>query len=194
MSHFLKPVWMMMSLVHVMVLGCAHGTQNQNVTTPDEGIARFSTTCEDTFLKFQDDEVLAEVNGEVITGKDLNEDLDAEATQTWRAYCETMHTLRSDALEKRIRIALIEAAARKASLSLGEWLETIQAEAQKPTDEQVEQFYKEEVPNGVPPLEDIRGEVVTYLSQKLVQEHLEATLGSLYEGAVIKKTMPSIAP
>ena len=194
MSQFLKPTWLLMTLVHVVMLGCAHGTQNENATTPQAPNARFSTTCEDTFLKFEDDEVLAEVNGEVITGKDINEDIDADATQTWRTYCETMHGLRSDALEKRVRIALIEAAARKASLSLGEWLENIQAEAQKPTDEQVEQFYKDEVPNGVPPLEDIREEVVTYLSQKLVQEHLEATLGALYEGAVIKKTMPSVAP
>ena len=175
---------------------CAHGDTSREEgpnVVPSLQQAELQT-CESVRLHLEDDSVVAEVNGKPVTGGEINAEITDRANQSWRTYCTEVQTLREEALDHRIRLMLVKEAADREELSLEEWLDRRQAAAGKPTAKEIEQFYAQEIPNGEPPLEKIRGEIELYLIQKKAQSHLQDVLGELYAGAEVKMNLPSVGP
>ena len=171
---------------------CSHSPQTK--VSPIVASASAASSCDAVRFSFNDEQVLGKTSSFVVTGRDINQDIAEESERLRRSYCQKVQKLRSDALDNRIKIQVIETNAKKEGLSLEQWLEKKQAEAPLPTPEEVLSFYQSEVPNGEPSFEEVQDEVKTYLIQSTKQKFLIAEIERLMSNAEVVKTMPDISP
>jgi len=171
--------------------GCAHSSQ---LNVSNDIKPAHAASCEAVRFSFNEEQILGQTATFVVTGRDINQDVAEESERLRRSYCQKVQKLRSDALDNRIKIRVIETNAKKEGLSLEQWLEQKQVEAPLPTQEEILSFYQSEVPNGEPSFDEIQEEVKTYLIQSKKQKFLIAEIERLMAVAEVVKTMPDISP
>jgi protein-disulfide isomerase len=139
--------------------------------------------------KPKSNEPLARINGQVITAADLdkeNKELTKQLLQLEQQYHAQVYQTQRQALESYIQKRVLEAAAKKAGVSspddvMKKKKDEIAASVPDASDAEIQAVYERAKASGqqLPPLEQVKGDIVQFLKQQKVQPQLMAYYESL---------------
>jgi protein-disulfide isomerase len=151
--------------------------------------------CDEVALALAPDDVVATVDGQPVTAKELGDELADAEKSALRDYCNTVSEVRRIALENHLRESLVEKAAKAAGKDVETFLrERVEAAVKEPSEEELAAFYKANSRPDAPPLEEIKPAVVAAMQRDQRGKAVEELLEELMGGAKIERKLPDVRP
>lgn len=169
-------------------LGCS---TSEKATKPSPGA--HAVDCAGASLALAGETVVATFDGQPVTVKDLGDEVANAERRALFEYCDTVHSLRTTAVDNLVVDRLIKKAAAAAGKSEEEWVRgEVQKRAPEPSDAEVQAFYDTRKRPDAPPLELVRAQVVDAIQREKGQDALRQVVDDLKKGVAVEKSLPDV--
>lgn len=155
----------------------------------------YAASCKEAQLALPEDYVVATIDGQSVTVKDLGEELRDVEASALRDYCQQVHDARRMALENKVRETLVETAATKEQKTTDEWLQAqLEAKVGEPSEEEIQAFYKERAPPDAPPVDAVRPQIAAAIKREKAADAFESLFSELEKGVKVERRLPDVRP
>lgn len=176
----------------VLAGACAQGTAAKPAAS---SAGRAAASCEQASLALPEDAVVAELEGQKITAKDLGPELAAAEQKALREYCAGIDQNRRMALDNYVTERLVKKAAAAAGKGEDEWVrEQLMTKVGEPTDEEITKFYEARKSPDAPPLELVRPQVAAAIQREKAEGAIRSIIDELKKGSGVKEMLPDVRP
>ena len=138
---------------------------------------------------------VAKVSGEVITEADLATVTKSKLARLESEHAEQVHTMRSQALDELVEKRLIDAKAKKEGLTSDKLIEReVTAKLTDPPETEIQKLYDQAKASGrqLPPIEQVKPDIVKYLKDRSSGEAKKAFIDKLKAEAKVELMLPPL--
>lgn len=186
-----------LALSSVLLAACpAQMTQGGATTSPSRGAQTGPRVCADAALSMQANDIVAVIDGEAIAAEALGAELTQAENAALQEYCGTVSRLRRQALDEHINDVLVKRAAANAGQDVDTFVRARLDPVMNgtPTEEEIQTFYQARSGPGVPPLDDVRPQVISAVQREKAEKAVKDLFAGLREGITIQTRLPDVRP
>jgi protein-disulfide isomerase len=138
---------------------------------------------------------VAKIGETVITCAELYEANKAAVTRAESEFAQQVHQIHQGGLQQLIDDRLIEAAAKKAGKSKDDYFKEA-VKVEPPTDQEMQALYDGAKARGqqLPPFEEVKGDIVTFLTQQKTQQARGDMVKKLRDESKVETMLPPLLP
>jgi len=140
---------------------------------------------------------VAKIGSQAITSAQLDEHVKTELHRAENEFLEKAHQIRSQGLEQLVNMQLAEAKAKQSKTTVDDLLKKeIKDKLKDPTPEQIQAVYDRAKNSGqpVPPLDQVRDRIVSYLKDEQGRAATNAFYGQLRTEFKVEMLLPAFTP
>jgi protein-disulfide isomerase len=162
---------------------------------PAPAVTGGATTCAGASLTLPPDTVVATVDGQNVTAKDLGDEERKAEEKALADYCDAVHQARAQALEGYVTEKLVDRAAKAAGKEADAWVqEEVEKRTKAPTDQEIQAFYESRKRPDAPPLDAVKDQVMMLMTRERNMEAMQGLFDELKKNGKVEQKLPDVRP
>lgn len=174
----------------------AQVTQGGTTTSPIQAAKSGARSCADAALSLSESDVVAVIDGESVSAAALGKELAQAEKAALHEYCSSVSRLRKQALDEHINDILVKRQAGNAGQDVDSFVRARLDPIMNgtPSEEEIQAFYQARSGPGVPPLEQVRPQVIAAVQREKAEKAVKDLFASLRSGVQIQTRLPDVRP
>jgi protein-disulfide isomerase len=174
-----------------LAVGCPASTTGGSAGSST--VAKKGGGCDAASLAIDPNTVVGTLDGTNITFKDLGPEIAAAEGKALRQYCDGLDQARRAAFDNYVNDKLASAEAAKNQKERDAFLkEKVDAAVGTVTDEEVNAFYESHKRPGIPPLDQVKPQVINAIQNERREKAITTIIADLRKTAKVEEKLPDI--